>query len=149
MGRNSDIRIAHEGKVVGIFENYIRVEIVNKSACAACHAKGVCAASDESIKYVDVPITIGTMNRSYEEGEEVVVLLKSSLAPRAVMLAYGVPLVLLLVAMLVASSCFHLSELWVGLTGIAAIALYYVGLFFFRNRLSRVFTFSIEKPIDN
>ena len=144
MGRNSDIRIAHEGKVVGIFENCIRVEIVNKSACAACHAKGVCAASDESIKYVDVPITIGTMNRSYEEGEEVVVLLKSSLAPRAVMLAYGVPLALLLIAMFVASSC-GLTELWVGLTGIAVIALYYTGLAFFRNRLSRVFTFSIEK----
>lgn len=144
MAANKDIRIAHEGKVIGIFDNYIRVEIVNKSACAACHAKSVCAASDESIKYVDVPITIGTMNRSYEEGEKVVVLLKSSLAPRAVLLAYGVPLVIQLVAMLIASAC-HLSELFVGLTGIAAVAFYYVGLAFFKDRLSRVFTFSIEK----
>lgn len=144
MAGSSDIRIAHEGKVIGIFDNYIRVEIVNKSACAACHAKGVCAASNESIKYVDVPITLGTMNRTYEEGERVVVLLKSSLAPRAVLLAYGVPLALLLVAMLTASSC-GLSELWVGLTGIAVVVLYYIGLAFFRNRLSRVFTFSIEK----
>lgn len=144
MAGMKDIRIAHEGKIIGIFDNYIRVEIVNKSACAACHAKSVCAASDESIKYVDVPITIGTMNRTYEEGEKVVVMLKSSLAPRAVLLAYGVPLVILLVAMVIASS-FHLSELFVGLTGIAAVALYYVVLAFFRNRLSRVFTFSIEK----
>lgn len=144
MAGSSDIRIAHEGKVIGIFDNYIRVEIVNKSACAACHAKGVCAASDESIKYVDVPITLGTMNRTYEEGERVVVLLKSSLAPRAVLLAYGVPLVLLLIAMITASSC-GLGELWVGLTGIAVVVLYYIGLAFFRNRLSRVFTFSIEK----
>lgn len=139
-----DIRIAHEGRVVGVFDGFVRVEILNKSACAACRAKGLCGASDASVKFIDVPITLGTMNRTYSEGEPVVVLLKSSLAPKAVLLAYGVPLALLLLTMAVASAC-GLSELFVGLAGIAAVVLYYIGLSLFKGRLARVFTFSIEK----
>ena len=34
MAGSSDIRIAHEGKVIGIFDNYIRVEIVTQKGCA-------------------------------------------------------------------------------------------------------------------
>lgn len=138
------IRIEHIGKVVGIFEDYIRVEIVDKSACASCHAKGVCSASEESVKYVEVPLTIGTVSRHYEEGEEVVVVMSSSLGLKAAFLAYGVPLFALLSAMTVASLC-GASELYVGLFGISVVIFYYIVLFFFRRKLKRVFTFSIEK----
>ena len=32
-------RIEHEGRVIAVDKDYISVEIVNKSACAACHAR--------------------------------------------------------------------------------------------------------------
>lgn len=144
MNNSSHIRIEHEGRVVAVGDDFIRVEIVNKSACAACHAKGVCAASEEKIKTIDVPLTIGTMTHHYEPGENVILILSSSLGAKAVFLAYALPLVVLLAAMLTASS-FNLQELYVGLCGLGAVALYYLVLSFFRHRLSRVFLFSIEK----
>lgn len=138
------VRITHEGVITAIGDTSIQVEIVDKSACAECHAKGVCSASDEKIKTVDVPLTIGNMSARYEVGEKVLVTMASSLGFTAVIYAYGVPLVLLLLAMLTASLC-GLSELYVGLTGIAAVVLYYIGLAFFSKKLTRVFTFSIQK----
>lgn len=144
LNSNGHIRIEHEGRVVSIGEEFIGVEMENKSACAQCHAKSVCAASEESIRVIEVPLTIGTMTRHYEIGEKVLVIMSSSLGAKAVVLAYAVPLVVLLLTMLCADA-FGLTELYVGLCGIASLVLYYTVLWFFRSRLKRVFMFSIEK----
>lgn len=138
------VRVTHEGVITSIGETSYQVEIISQSACAECHAKGVCSVSDRKTKVVDVPLTIGNMSAHYEVGDKVLVTLSSSMGFKAVIYAYGVPLVLLLVAMLVSSLC-GLSELYVGLTGIGVVIFYYLVLAFFRNKLSRVFTFSIQK----
>lgn len=137
-------RIPHEGVIAAITESSIQVEILSKSACAACHAKGACPASDQETRMIDVPLTIGTLTSHYQVGDKVNVILTQSLGTRAVFLAYGIPLLLLLISMIVASAC-GLEELYVGLTGIGMVIIYYIVLAFFKNRLSRVFTFSIEK----
>lgn len=137
-------RVDHEGKVVEITADTISVEIINKSACAACHAKGVCAASEAASKIIEIPYTIETLSQDFEVGETVNVSLRPSLGMRATILAYGVPLVLLLAIIIAASKC-GLNELWTGLCGIIGVAAYYAVLALFRNRLSRVFTFTIHK----
>ena len=43
---NSKNVIKHSGVVSRVTPDSVEVEIVSKSACAACHAKGVCGASD-------------------------------------------------------------------------------------------------------
>ena len=141
---SNHIRIEHEGRIIGVYEDYIRVEIVSKSACASCRAKAMCTASEEKSKVVEVPL--GTLDRymGYEVGETVNVVMGSSLGGKAVLIAYAVPLVVLLLTMLAASAC-GLQELYVGLCGIASLVVYYIVLYFFRNSLSRVFTFSVEK----
>lgn len=138
------VRVTHEGVITSVGEYSYQVEITSKSACAECHAKGVCSASEQEKKTVEVPLTIGNMSAGYEVGERVLVTLSSSMGFKAVIYAYGVPLVLLLVAMLVSSLC-GLSELYVGLVGIGVVIIYYLALSFFKDRLSKVFTFSIEK----
>ena len=55
-------RIEHEGRVIAVDKDYISVEIVNKSACANCHAKGVCGASDEAVKVVEVAQSFNAAN---------------------------------------------------------------------------------------
>jgi len=137
-------RVDHEGKVVEITADTISVEIINKSACAACHAKGVCIASDAASKIIEIPYTLGTLSQHFEVGEKVNVSLRSSLGMRATIFAYGVPLALLLIILIVASKC-GAGELWTGLWGIIGVAAYYVVLSFFKNKLSKVFTFSIDK----
>lgn len=141
MARQLD-RVEHEGKVVEISERYISVEIVNKSACAACHAKGVCAASDEKIKYIEVPLSIDTLAEDYKVGDTVLVVMKGSLGLKAIFLAYVVPLIVLMASILL-FSLLHLHEAAVGLLSVGVTALYYIVLFIFRNRLSRIFTFYI------
>ena len=137
-------RIEHEGRVVEISDNSISVEIVNKSACAACHAKAVCAASDEAVKIVEVPLTISSLSEDYEVGERVCVVLASSLGLKAVWLCYVLPLALLVAAVL-CFSAFGCSEVRTGLFSLLTVAVYYFVIFTVRDKLSKIFTFSIEK----
>lgn len=136
--------VEHEGRVVGIGMDTISVEIVNKSACAACHAKEVCNASDESIRIIEIPYTISSLSEEYSVGEEVMVLLKASLGMTAVFLAYVLPLLLLVAAIIVMPSI-GLGELTTGLAAIGVVAVYYVVLFMFRGKLDRIYSFSIKK----
>lgn len=136
-------KVEHEGRIIEISEDFISVEIVNKSACAACHAKGVCAASDESIKVIEVPHDIQSLTSNYEVGDEVNVVMKGSLGLKAIWIAYVVPLIVLVLSVVVLSSL-KVGEVWTGLGTLAVIAVYYFGVFLCRNKLSKIFTFYIE-----
>lgn len=140
-------RIEHEGRVIDISEDVISVEIINKSACATCHAKGVCAASEESVRVVEVPYTISTLVEEYNVGDKVNVILAPSLGIKAVWICYVVPLIVLLASILIFSKA-GFSELATGLWSLAVLALYYFGVFLFRKKISKIFTFSITKSND-
>ena len=95
MNSNKDIR--HSGKVVEITPEITRVEIISESACSACHAKGLCSLGESKVKVVEVP-TSAWMN--LKVGDTVDVLLKTSMGFKAVWLAYAVPLVVLVAALM-------------------------------------------------
>ena len=137
-------RIEHEGKVISVDKDYISVEILNKSACAACHAKAVCGASDQSVKVVEVAQDISTLAADYQVGETVNVVMSSAMGTQAIWLAYVVPLIVLMASILVFSLC-GAGELAMGLGALGIVALYYLGVYLFRNRISKIFIFSIEK----
>ena len=137
-------RIEHEGKVVSVDKDYIAVEILNKSACAACHAKGVCGASDATVKVVEVAQDITTLVQDYQVGETVNVVMSATMGTEAVWLAYVVPLIVLMASISVCWLC-GAGELLMGLVSLGLVALYYLGVFLFRNKISKIFTFSIEK----
>lgn len=137
-------RIEHEGRVIAVDKDYISVEIVNKSACAACHAKGVCGASDEAVKVVEVAQDITTLTEDYQVGETVNVVMSSAMGTQAIWLAYVVPLLVLMFSILVFSLC-GAGEVLMGLGSLGAVALYYLGVFFYRKKISKIFIFSIEK----
>ena len=137
-------RIEHEGKVVSVDKDYIAVEILNKSACAACHAKGVCGASEQSVKVVEVAQDITTLACDFQVGERVNVVMSSSMGVTAIWLCYVVPLIVLMASILILSKC-GVGELAVGLVSLGVVAVYYFGVYLFRNKISKIFTFSIEK----
>lgn len=137
-------RIEHEGKVMSVDKDYIAVEILNKSACAACHAKGVCGASDQSIKVVEVAQDIQTLTEDYQVGETVNIVMAPSMGTQAIWLAYVVPLMVLMASVGVFSLC-GAGELLMGLGSLGILALYYLIVFLCRNKISKIFTFSIEK----
>jgi sigma-E factor negative regulatory protein RseC len=137
-------RIEHEGRVIAVDKDYISVEIVNKSACASCHAKGVCGASDEAVKVVEVAQSFATLADDYQVGETVNVVMSSAMGTQAIWIAYVIPLIVLMASILVFSLC-GAPELWMGLGSLGVVALYYLGVYLMRNRISKIFIFSIEK----
>ncbi len=138
---SSSSEISHKGRVVSVTPEVTTVEIVSESACGACHAKGLCSLGDSKVKMVEVP-TSGWSD--IRPGDEVEVALKASMGHKAVLLAYMIPLVLLVAVLLVAVSA-GVGELYAGLAAIAAVAVYYFGLWLMRGRLRNEYIFNIKK----
>ena len=84
--------ISHRGRIVSVTPEFTTVEIVSESACAACHARGLCSLGDSKVKQVEVP-TRGWDN--YTVGQEVSVVLRATMGHKAVWLAYVVPLLVM------------------------------------------------------
>lgn len=133
--------IIHKGKVLSVDSDVICVEIISSSACSSCHAAGLCSMSEAVKKVVEVP---ARGNDGYAPGEEVTLVLRSSLGMRAVLAAYVAPLIILLV-ICVSLSFARVNELYAGLAGMASVAAYYLVLYLIRDRLARDYVFCIRK----
>ena len=131
-------RIFHEGIIDHIEKDAIFVRILSKSACAACHTKGMCSVSEMTEKLVEVHGS----GSNYTAGQEVNVILDQTMGNKAVVLGYLIPFVVMIITLVVASS--FLSELWAGLSAIAILIPYYLLLYIFRNALKKTFFFRIE-----
>ena len=89
--------VSHKGKVVSVGKDTVSVQIVSESACSACHAAGLCGASESKKKIVDVPVY---GDQAYSIGQEVEVCLARKMGLKAVLLSYVIPLVILLILVL-------------------------------------------------
>jgi sigma-E factor negative regulatory protein RseC len=79
-------------------------------------------------------------------GEEVTIVGTIGMGMNAVLWAYVVPLLLLIVALSLAI-CFIHSEPLSALIAVGVLFIYYLALYFNRNRLSKKFSFNI-KPLN-
>lgn len=132
--------IEHLGRVEAITANDIRVVIISQSACASCHAKGACTASDVAEKQV----VVSKPFHSYTVGETVKVTMKQSLGYKALFLGYILPLIVLLVSLFVFNGI-GFSEGISGLLSLVVLGPYYFILYVFRKRFEKEFYFDIEK----
>ena len=137
---SSSSEISHRGRIVSVTPEQTVVQIVSESACAACHAKGLCSLGDAKVKEISLP-TRGWDN--YAPGDEVSVVLRASMGHKAVWLAYVVPL-LVLVAALLGTLAAGGSELLAGLAAIGAVGLYYGVIWLLRDRLRKDYIFNIK-----
>lgn len=133
--------IEHRGIVKEISDKSLRVEILSKSACAACHAKGLCGASDEKIKEIDV---VKPSDKSFSVGEQVNVCLSASMGMRAVVICYVAPLIILLFLLLSLSNVL-MSELYAALIALGGVAVYYFFVYLFKNRIKKEYIFIVNK----
>jgi len=132
--------IEHEGIIDHIIGDIAHVKIDSVSACASCHAKGVCSAADQEEKYLDVPLH----GAHYQQGDPVYVQVARHLGFRAVLMGYVYPF-LLLMAVLIGMLAAGVTELRAGSIALLSIVPYYLLLYLLRNRISKSFTFSIKK----
>ena len=138
MARKNEI--AHTGRIIEIDKDFTTVEITVSSACSSCHAKGLCGMSEDEDKVIMVPTDPYTIR---EVGDEVMVKTKMSMGLKAVWISYVIPLVILLILILSLSAVFE-NEYMAGLISIAGVALYYFGIWLFKDRLSTEFVFYID-----
>ena len=133
--------IKHRGVVEKIEGTHVVVRIVQTSACSACSAKGLCNASESKEKQIDVY----GVQASYRIGEEVVVCGTTSMGMRAVLLAFGVPLLILLLALFVTMRITDGDALLSAFVSLLAVTPYYLLVYFMKDKLDRTFSFTIEK----
>lgn len=131
----------HDGKVISISPDIVKVEMHVLSACSSCKAHEKCAFVDKADKIVEVETP--EWNK-YNVGDDVIVSVDEGLGMRAVLLAYLVPAIIL-VAALVTMSVLTESQALAALVPIALVATYFLVLYRLRDRLQRKFTFGLTK----
>lgn len=138
--------IRHIGVIEKIEDRHMVVRIVQYSACSECNAKAYCSSSDKKEKFLDVYYFKG----NFRVGERVIISGKQSSGLKAVLIAYVVPLILMVCGMALGFYC-----LFPGNEGISALIalglplLYYLFLYPFRNFLQKRFVFLVNKMPDD
>lgn len=133
--------ISHTGRIKEVGPEITTVEIISQSACASCHAAGLCTAAEAVKKEISVTTD---PSAGYAPGEEVSVMLRKSMGMKAVVLAYVVPLFILLI-LVVSLSFANVHELVVGTIGLAGIGLWYFVMYMLRGKLASEYVFYIER----
>ena len=137
MGR----RIEHRGVVESVAAGVVMVRTERKTACAECHAKGLCGEQGG-----ERLIRVATAEASaFAAGDRVIVALENTtMAFSAILWAYIFPLCILL-AVLFLAHALKFSDGVAALASLGITALYYVVLYTVRRYFERKIKFTIIK----
>lgn len=135
--------IEHQGFIIEINNNIAHVRIEQTSACASCHVKAVCGASEKTEKIIDAHIADDTL----KVGDQVTIIGQKSLGFQAIILAYVLPFVVI-VASLFIVNIFTTNEVVIGTCALASLIPYFAILRLMRNKIQAKFQFyAIKKDI--
>lgn len=132
--------ISHNGVVAEISNDQVRVKFTCYSACAGCHARGVCGLADTRDKEVVVP----RRSLNLHAGDPVKIQMQQSMGFRALFLGYVLPFLIVLLALIILIST-GTGEVMAGLISLVLLVPYYSGLYLFRQRIDRSFSFILKK----
>ena len=148
--------IKHDGIIIALNEDGTAlVRIVQTSACAACKAKAMCASAESAEKEMTV-VLLG--DEQWAVGNEVEVMVQQKMGWKAVMLAYLLPFFVMLAVMFIGNGLLAMGDGATGLLGdeakreavlgtvaLCAMAVYYLVLGMFKDKLQKEFSFTAKK----
>lgn len=134
-------RIDHQGTIDSIEGNHVRVRIIQTSACSSCKAKSLCMSSEAKEKTIDV---IDYHADRYVVGQRVTVCASMSMGRNAVIIAFLIPLVLIVGWVVVALTVLHIGELNAICGALVICAVYYLVLRLVNRYIEREFSFWIK-----
>lgn len=134
-------KIEHKGIVESIEGEHIRVKILQASACSECHAKSLCSSSESKEKLIDV---YSPLSQKYNIGDEVKVCGSVTMGRNAVFVAFGLPLLLMIVWVVTGKFAISLNDDEIIVGVIVLLAIYYLIIRLFKNKMSKSFSFWIE-----
>lgn len=128
--------IEHQGIIVSIDNNIAHVRIEQTSACASCHVKEMCGASEKAEKIIDAHIVDNTL----KTGDQVTIIGQKSLGIQAILLAYVLPFVVIVAALFIVN-IFTTNEVIMGTCALASLIPYFAVLRLMRNKIQAKFQF--------
>ncbi|WP_373724412.1 SoxR reducing system RseC family protein [Bacteroides heparinolyticus] len=131
--------IRHQGIVENISGSHLQVRIVQTSACASCSVKGHCSSAETKEKLVDV---YDVDAASYRPGDRVWVAGRLSMGAMAILLAFILPFLVLIVSLFVLMAVRN-DELFAALGSLALLIPYYYILWLNKARIGKKFSFSV------
>ena len=151
--------IKHDGIIIALNEDGTAlVRIVQTSACAACKAKAMCASAESAEKEMRVtllmdngrPMGYGVLDADkplleYKVGDAVEVMVQQKMGWKAVVLAYLLPFFVMLAVMFIGNAIWAVREEILGTAALCAMAVYYIVLGLFKDRLQKEFSFTAKK----
>ena len=163
--------IKHDGIIIALNEDgTARVRIVQTSACATCKAKAMCASAESVEKEMTVVLlnqeprtrnqdasattdqskvtSLGSLllaPEAYKVGDTVEVMVQQKMGWRAVVLAYLLPFFVMLAVMFVGNAIWAVREEILGTVALCAMAVYYLVLGMFKDKLQKEFSFTARK----
>ena len=129
--------ISHEGIVECVGTDSCSVRILQASACSSCSARQLCRSSESKEKLVEVRGHYPTLR----VGDRVTLVGSVRQGLRASVIAYVIPLILMLVVLFAVSHSY--GEGIGALAVLLVLALYYGVLYLLRNKLGKEFAFEI------
>ena len=148
--------IKHDGIIIALNEDGTAlVRIVQTSACSACKAKAMCASAESAEKEMTV-VLLG--DEQWAVGNEVEVMVQQKMGWKAVVLAYLLPFFVMLAVMFIGNGLLAIGDGAIGLLGdeakreavlgtvaLCAMAVYYLVLGMFKDKLQKEFSFTARK----
>jgi len=132
--------ISHEGIITRITDDELEIKILAQSACAACHAKSACGMGEQAEKILTVP---RPTNKDFALNQKVNVKMAIGQGNKAALLAYLIPIILLLAVLFVCLGL-GLGEGLAALISIVALVPYYIVLYLKRDALKKKFEYFIS-----
>ncbi|MBQ3844539.1 MAG: SoxR reducing system RseC family protein [Bacteroidales bacterium] len=132
--------VSHPGVVVGVNDKDLDIEILSSSMCGSCGIKSACGMSEMQEKRVTVP---KPADKEFIVGQPVKIIMNTSQGNKAALFAYFIP-AFLLVAIIVILSNLSIKEWLSALVGIGVIAIYYLVLYFFKDKLRDEFKYELR-----
>ena len=132
--------VSHPGVVVGVSDKYLDIEILSSSSCGSCGIKSACGMSEMKEKRVTVP---KPDDRDFIVGQPVSIKMSVQQGNKAALFAYFIPAVIM-IALIVILSNLNIKEWIAALAGIGIVAVYYLVLYFFREKLKEEFRYEIN-----
>jgi len=133
-------KIEHNGKITQIDGCKIQVQIIQVSACSSCHAKGACSASDMDEKIIEAE----SFDTTLKIGDTVQLTGESSMGLFAVLIAFVIPFLLILLSLYV-SGFYTTNEAISGTISLGILIPYFIILSFFNKKLKNKLKFSVQK----
>lgn len=133
--------INKSGIIKNVKNDEITVEIMSCSACSSCAVKNYCNGAEAKQKEI---IVKNKEADKFNVGEEVVIEIDEKQALKSIIIAYVIPLILM-ISTIIGVISYQQDEIIGGICGIIVLIPYYFGLFLARDKLKSGFEFKISK----